>query len=169
MKKYIIIGGVFLSGILLIWFFVNPEQVEMVLKEKSGEDTIQDRSAMHRKESIEHVSEDLTGSHENRADDKEDIAAWEKRILDFGENYHLSPAGGRKVRRLATKTVSLLHFLKEAKDRQRQGLEPYTAISGFNTMALIMTIERDFKDQLGFSFSDFFAAQDPEMLKRILD
>lgn len=169
MKKYMIIGGVFLSGLLLTWIFAHPEQVEMVWKEKSGEDTVRDISVMPAEEYIEHVVEDLPGSDEDRTGIKKNIADWEKRILDFGKNGHLASAGDREVRRLAEKTVRLLHILKEAKDRQQQGLEPYTAISGFNTMALIMTIEKDFKNQLGFSFSDFFKDQDPEILKRALD
>lgn len=169
MKKYIVLVGIFLPGLLITWFFVKPERAGMVWKEKTGGDLIRESSVMYTKTYIDDVSENLPQADADHSGVEKNITAWEQRILDFGRDHHISLKDSMEIRGLADKTVSLLDFLKEANSRQRQGLEPYTAVSGFNTMTLIMAIESEFKEKLGFSFSDFFASQDPEILTRALN
>lgn len=169
MKKYTVVIGVLFFGLLIIWFIARPELVEMVWKEKTVDEQVREPSVTYARKYIEDVYADLPGEEENNPKAKENISLWEDRILVFGKNHGLHLKGAQDVRLLAEKTVRLLSFLKEAKDRQQEGLEPYTAISGFNTMTLVMAIESEFKEKLGISFSDFFASQDFDMLKRELD
>jgi len=70
---------------------------------------------------------------------------------------------------LAVYTASLCRLLKAAKERQKDGLEPYTGVTGFNTMTVLMKLEKDFEDTLGFTFSEFFASYDEDELKAIFN
>lgn len=98
----------------------------------------------------------------------EEIQLWEKKIVDYARSNQQKDLNPDDVRVLAIQTVSLFRLLKEASSRQDSGLEPYTPVSGFNTMTLVMRMEQSFKDTLDFTFSEFMSAQDGRLVKGLV-
>ncbi len=99
---------------------------------------------------------------------REEIQLWEKKIVDYAKSSQQKDLNSNDVRTLANQTVSLFRLLKEASSRQDSGLEPYTPISSFNTMALVMSMEKSFKEKFDFTFSEFMLAQDGKLLQGLV-
>lgn len=116
---------------------------------------------------IEGIPEGVVLLDETDESIQEEIELWESRILDFAKNRQQKNLDQNNVRNLANQTVSLFHLLKEASNRRDSGLTPYTSMSGFNTMTLVMKMEKSFKDVCDFSFSEFMFSQDAEVIKAL--
>lgn len=99
---------------------------------------------------------------------KEEIRFWQERITRFAEVKAPEMPNQEKIHEFALLTASLVRLLKEARERELKGLDPFTGASGFNTMALFMTLETEFENRLGCSFSHFFASQGHDELKFLL-
>ncbi len=99
---------------------------------------------------------------------REEIQFWEKKIVNYAKSNQQKKLNTDDVKTLASQTVSLFRLLKEASSRQDSGLEPYTPVSSFNTMTLIMSMEASFKDKLNFTFSEFMGAQDGKLLQGLV-
>ncbi len=98
---------------------------------------------------------------------KNEITQWEQRILSFAQEQKVKNANPAQIHALAVKTTDLFYLLKEASTRQKQGLEPYTSQTGFTTMTLVMTMEKEFQETLGVTFSDFLNSLDKNLIKRL--
>jgi hypothetical protein len=95
----------------------------------------------------------------------QDIRLWTKRILAYAEERHLDNPNPDQLHSLARKTADLFQLLKRADQRQKEGEEPYTPLSGFITMAAVMALDKEFQATLQTTFSDFLYAQDEELIK----
>lgn len=173
--KPLLLSALVMTGAGLSWIYLEPgprpapplsvHGIEAAVNDEAGPDT---DAGAHASDYIAGVPEKILLPDKEAPSVHSQIETWEKRILRYAEQREKAVAAKEKVHELANRTVTLLSMLKEARERQSRDLEPYTPLSGFNTMTLIMTIEKDFQETLGFTFSEFFASQEPEELKRIL-
>ncbi len=173
--KPLLLSALVMTGAGLSWIYLEPRQrpvplqsvhgVEAQANDETGPDT---NAGEHASDYIAGVPEKILLPDKEAPSVNSQIETWEKHILRYAEQREKAVAAKEKVHELANRTVTLLSMLKEARERQARDLEPYTPLSGFNTMTLIMTIEKDFKEHLGFTFSEFLASQEPEELKKIL-
>ena len=130
---------------------------------------IEEKAALSARKYIEGIPEGIVFLDEKDPSVKDDLKDWEERIFSYARDHGIELRDTGKVHTLANRTTSLIKLLKEASMREKEGLDPYTGMSGFNTMTLVMTIEKEFEEQLGFSFADFFASQDPEKIKSMVN
>lgn len=94
-----------------------------------------------------------------------DIVLWERRIQSYAEKHYQDNIPPDQLHSLARKTADLIQMLDTAVQRQKAGLEPYTGLSGFNTMAAVMALEKEFQETVQSTFADFLYAQDEELIK----
>lgn len=104
---------------------------------------------------------------ESNAAAQNEIGFWEAQILSYVKGRALKNVDSAAVHGLAVRTASLFSMLEDATCRAKDGLEPYTPQSGFKTMALVVSMESEFKGALGVTFSDFINSVDGDLIKSL--
>lgn len=97
------------------------------------------------------------------------IDFWENRILDFAGSFASKDVDANDVHELAKNTADLFQMLQTASARREKGMEPYTGRTGFATMTLVMSMDKEFHDVLGVTFSDFMGTLDASFIKRMVN
>jgi hypothetical protein len=100
--------------------------------------------------------------------DEAQIDGWHDRVEAFAETMPQSTWSQEQLTQLADKTTSMMALMGEAQHRNENGLSAYTAETEFNTMMLIITLEREFDQVLGSSFSSFLEAQGTDNLRSLI-
>jgi hypothetical protein len=100
--------------------------------------------------------------------DEAQVDDWHERLDVFAETTPQSTSSQKQLTQLADKTVSLMALMGEAQQRKDNGLSAYTAETEFNTMMLIIALEREFDQVLGSSFSSFLEAQGKDNLRSLV-
>lgn len=150
-------------------FKMGASEQSTYQQEDSTDRRYADKSSENAKKYIEGVpKEHLNAAKVDPVNEVKQVRYWEDKILIYAKTNATSKLDPKVVTALAEKTSSLVSLLREAAQREQRGLDPYTGISEFNTMMLAMTVEKDFKDQLGLSFADFFADQNPDDIKQMI-
>lgn len=117
---------------------------------------------------MDELPEEAVVLDDQSPDTKEEILFWENRITLFADEKASETPDQQTLHKLAVYMASLIRLLKVAHERESAGLEPFTGSTGFNTMALVMTLETEFENRLGCTFSEFFASQEVDELKSLL-
>jgi hypothetical protein len=171
--KWAVVSLVVIAGGVVSWAFwmprrPAPELPPIVSKEPPATPFVK---AANQKEglSAERYLDNMTkGEHSTSGSAPEHATAlvlWEKRIQSYVEEHHLNSVSPDRHHELARKTADFFQMLKTADQRQKAGLEPYTGLSGFNTMAAVMALDKEFQETMQTTFADFLYAQDEELIK----
>lgn len=96
-----------------------------------------------------------------------EVAAWEQKIHDYITVRALSDVNTSRVPLLAERTTEVFRMLQTASARQKKGMDPYTAYSGFATMTLMLSMEDEFQEVIGVTFSDFMGTLDTAFIERM--
>lgn len=106
---------------------------------------------------------------ESDPESQDDIDGWEGRIHDYVQEHALTNIDENHIHSLALKTASLFRMLQAATQRQNKGQEPYTSVTGFNTMTLVMAMEKEYQEALGITFSDYLNTLDAALIKGLVE
>ena len=139
---------------------ILPEKPFMPVEGEMDEKTVREKDHMAAQNYIDHTPGGFVLLDESEPVSKNEIDLWEARITAYATTRTPGDIDDTSVHLLALKTASVFRLLKEASERQKQGLEPYTGLSGFNTMTLVMATEKAFSEVLGSTFSDFLYSLD---------
>ncbi len=174
MNKQIYIALFLITGIalsLLSWHYyhkisgdVRIEPVTLEMHE--FQETKKAEASRLAQKYIDGIPNGVVLLNETDASAQKEIEFWKNQINDYAKDS--VQLDQNKILEKANQIASLFRLLKDASANQRAGQEPYTPLSGFNTMALAMKVENGFKEELGFSLSEFLFSQDAEIIKNII-
>ncbi len=174
---------VFFAGLIVIvvgsWFILNYDHHYFPLVENEGDVTVAsspaDSDDVKKNEFsalatgyIDGIPEGVVLLDDKDAGVQKELKLWASRISEFAEARQTSGLDPHTVREMSIQVISLFRLLKEATSRERSGEEAYTPMESFNTMTLIMKMEKSFSDALGFTFSEFLSSQNTEEIKALV-
>jgi hypothetical protein len=166
--KWIMVSLAVVAGVVLWAMPPHQPDREAPAVESTFPLETQPMKAAHQKDGLSaqrYLSTMAKGGHSANVSNAADIMAWKKRIQSYARQRHPGNINQDQLDSLARQTADLFQMLKTADQRQKAGLEPYTALSGFNAMAAVMVLEKEFNATVQTTFSDFLHAQDEALLK----
>lgn len=178
MKTKILILSLIISGIgLSLWYFHSGKgrtasdgadlSSDFTYKEKSDGEV---KNNMERaKQSTQKENNPTADSIQKKERLDNTVEFWKPRIAMFIQKHASGKTGEVKINVLALETTNLFQMLKEAANRQKRGLEPYTSVSEYKTMTTLMALEQEFETLSGLSFSNFIMTLDEASLMSLFD
>ncbi len=176
MFRWILLTIMAVGGAWIVWYTINCQKTTIEhLPASSMDRKILEIEAEKKhevsnlaKKYIDGVPDGVVLLNDMESSTQREIEYWEGQISDFAITRQQKPSDLKGLRSMANQTASLFRLLNEASSRQKSGLDPYTPLSGFNTMTLVMSMEKLFKDEFDFTFSEFMLSQDTGRLKALI-